>query len=133
MDTILIIEENKMMRENLTEIMELSNKVVFSAKSCYQGSEVAKDIHPTLIVCNVSNCRNPELEELKNLDGKRDSTGPAFIFINGTPEEPEMPVTGNCGTVEYLEMPFDGDELLGVVARCLVKREQFIKNLLMRN
>ena len=63
---------------------------------------------------------------------KRDSIGPAFIFINGTPEEPEMPATGNCGTVEYLEMPFDGDELLGVVARCLV-REQFIKNLRLRN
>ena len=133
MDTILIIEENKMMRENLTEIMELSNKVVFSAKNCYQGSEVAKDIHPTLIVCNVVNCRNPELEELKNLDGKRDSIGPAFVFINGTPEEPEMPATGNSGTVEYLEMPFDGDELLGVVARCLVKREEFIKILLSGN
>ena len=133
MDTILIIEENKMMRENLTEIMELSNKVVFSAKSCYQGSEVAKDIHPALIVCNVANCRNPELEELKNLGGSVDSTGPAFVFINGTPEEPEMPVTGNCGTVEYLEMPFDCDELLVVVTRCLAKREQFIKNLLLRN
>jgi DNA-binding NtrC family response regulator len=133
MDTILIIEENKMMRENLTEIMELSNKVVFSAKSCYQGSEVAKNIHPSLIICDVASCKNPELEELKNLGSKRDIIGPAFIFINGTPEEPELPVTGNCGTVEYLEMPFDGDELLGVVARCLVKREQFIKNLLTGN
>ena len=52
MKKILIIEDNEEVRENTSEILELSNYKVFTAENGKIGVEIAKKEKPDLIVCD---------------------------------------------------------------------------------
>jgi CheY-like chemotaxis protein len=50
---ILVIEDNQEVRENLVEILELSNFIVFAAEDGLKGVEIAQTHAPDLILCDV--------------------------------------------------------------------------------
>ena len=116
MNTILVVEDNEMMRENTTEILELSRYQVLSAGNCCLGIELAEKNHPDLIICDVST---------KEIDGVC-----SFEKLNNTAKEKKIPVivltTGKekseitslaSGTHNgALNKPYHGEELLEMVA-----------------
>ena len=56
---VLIIENNKEIRENTAEILELNNYKVLSAKTGSTGFDLAKQFLPDLILCDIM---KPETE-----------------------------------------------------------------------
>ena len=61
--SILVIEDNLEMRENISEILELSNYSVTTAEDGKKGVAAAKSDLPDLIICDVM---MPELEGLES-------------------------------------------------------------------
>jgi len=53
MKTILVIEDNKDVRENTSEILELANYKVLQAENGKQGVELAQNAKPDLIICDI--------------------------------------------------------------------------------
>ena len=56
---ILIIEDDKLLRENTAEILELANYEVFTAENGKLGVEQARKQDPDVIVCDIM---MPELD-----------------------------------------------------------------------
>ena len=59
MKKILLIEDDEVLRENTTELLELSNYQVYNAENGKVGIKVAKEIIPDIIVCDIM---MPELD-----------------------------------------------------------------------
>ena len=53
MKKILLIEDNREMRENTSEILGLDNYAVISAENGKVGVELAKKEKPDLIICDI--------------------------------------------------------------------------------
>jgi len=119
MKTILVIEEDKMMRENTTEILELSNYRVLSVENGSRGLEIALNKHPDVIICDEMLPRMDGLKILKKIRMTDGLHKIPFILITA-PDGRTGEINGVYeGASEYLAKPFEGDELLRIVAKCL--------------
>ncbi|HEX8549391.1 MAG TPA: response regulator, partial [Cytophagaceae bacterium] len=132
MKKILLIEDNKEVRENIAEILELSNYTVVSAENGKIGVDLAKKENPDLIICDVM---MPELDGfgvLHVLSKVPQTAGIPFIFLTAKAEKDDMRKGMSMGADDYLTKPFDDVELLDAVEIRLKKnsivKEEFTKN-----
>lgn len=127
MKKLLIIEDNNDVRENLAEILELSNYDVETAENGKIGVEKALKNPPDLILCDVM---MPELDGfgvLKILSKKPATSDIPFIFLTAKAEKSDFRKGMNLGADDYLTKPFDDVELLDAIEIRLKKSEK-IKN-----
>ena len=119
MKRILLIEDNLEIRENISEILELKGYEVMVATNGLEGLESAKLNMPDLILCDIM---MPELNghevliQLKK--GEATSTLP-FIFITASAEKKEMQMGLDLGANGYIRKPFEHEELMDEIERCL--------------
>lgn len=132
MKTILLIEDNKEMRENIAEILELANYKIHSAKNGKIGVELAKKQKPDLIVCDIM---MPELDGygvLNILSKNPDTANIPFIFLTAKAEKSDFRKGMNLGADDYITKPFQDEELLNAIEIRLKKTEilkkEFSKN-----
>lgn len=127
MKSILLIEDNKEIRENTAEILELANYRVTTAANGKIGVEVALKIKPDLIICDIM---MPELDGygVLYLLGKNNATANVpFIFLTAKTEKSDMRKGMNMGADDYLTKPFDEMELLNAIESRLRKHDVFAK------
>jgi len=125
MKKILLIEDNKEMRENTAEILELANYDVVTAENGKIGVELASQVNPDLIVCDIM---MPELDGygvLYMLAKKPDTSGIPFIFLTAKTEKTDMRKGMSMGADDYLTKPFEEMELLSAIETRLKKSEAF--------
>jgi len=118
---ILVIEDNQEVRENLVEILALSNFIVLSAEDGLKGVEIAQTLTPDLILCDVM---MPKLDGfgVLNILGKRpDTSGIPFVFLTAKAEIADFRRGMNLGADDYVTKPFYKDELLSVIETRLKK------------
>ncbi len=115
MNTILIIEDNDEVRENMAEILSLSNYKVITAVNGKQGVEAALAQLPDLIVCDIM---MPVLDGygVMHLLGKHEETATIpFIFLTAKADKADLRKGMEMGADDYLTKPFDGIDLLNAV------------------
>lgn len=120
---ILVIEDNTAMRENIAEILELSNYDVETAENGRVGVTSALEKLPDLIVCDVM---MPELDGygVLHMLGKNPSTmGIPFIFLTAKSENIDLRKGMSMGADDYLTKPFEEMDLLNTVEVRLRKSE----------
>lgn len=125
MTKILLIEDNPEMRENIEEILELSNYNVISAENGKIGVELAKRQLPDLILCDVM---MPELDgygTLYMLSKDPKTAGIPFIFLTAKAEKTDVRKGMNLGADDYLTKPFEEMELLGAIDMRLQRNKAF--------
>ncbi|QCK13615.1 response regulator [Mangrovivirga cuniculi] len=123
MKTILVIEDNEGVRENISEILELSNYYVKQAPNGIEGVKIAKNSKVDLILCDIM---MPELDgygvlHMLNKDPKTSAI--PFIFLTAKTEKGDIRKGMNLGADDYLTKPFDDTELLEAVEIRLKKAE----------
>ena len=126
MKKILLIEDNKDVRENTAEILALANYNVFTAKNGKEGVETAQKENPDLIICDIM---MPMLDGygVLQLLSKIDATsGTPFIFISAKADRGDMRKGMDMGADDYLTKPFDSAELLSAIETRL-KRSENVK------
>lgn len=125
---ILVIEDNLEVRENLTEILELSDYLVLEAEDGTEGVEIASREKPDLIICDVMMPRLDGFGVLNILSKKNDTASIPFIFLTAKAEKSDFRRGMNLGADDYITKPFYKDELLAVVETRLRKSEQVRKH-----
>src|ERR1035437_692273 len=121
--TILLIEDNKEMRENTVEILELSQYKVLTAPNGKEGVCLAQTHKPDLILCDIM---MPELDGygvLRILGKEAESACIPFVFLTGKAGNGTLRKGMTMGADDYLPKPFDDTELLSVVETRLRKGE----------
>src|SRR5688572_1339975 len=123
MKKILLIEDNKDVRENTVEILKLANYNVIAAKNGKEGVEFAQAENPDLIVCDIM---MPVLDGygVLHLLSKTDATSRIpFIFLTAKAERSDLRKGMEMGADDYLTKPFDDIELLNAIESRLKKTE----------
>ena len=90
MTKILLIEDNDDIRENVVEILELSNFEVYAANNGRQGVELALKHKPDIILCDIM---MPEMDGygvLEALNTHPDSKATPFIFLTAKAERVDI-------------------------------------------
>ncbi len=123
MKKILIIEDDKIMRENTAEILELAQFVVLTAPNGKLGSVMAREQKPDLIICDIM---MPELDgygvlHILSKDPKTASI--PFIFLSAKAERSEIRKGMELGADDYLTKPFEDTDLLNAIEVRLKKSE----------
>ncbi len=124
---ILVIEDNKDMRENIAEILELADYHVMAAANGKEGIKSVKNEKPDLIICDIM---MPELDGyavLSILSKDEDTTDIPFIFLTAKAERQDMRKGMEMGADDYLTKPFTDTDLLGAIEARLSRIEK-IKN-----
>src|SRR3954468_15065634 len=115
MRKILIIEDNKEVRENTAEILLLSDYEVLTAVNGKEGVEIALAQHPNLIVCDIMMPVLDGYGVLHLLSRHEDTATIPFIFLTAKAEKADLRKGMEMGADDYLTKPFDGIELLNAI------------------
>lgn len=121
MKKILIIEDNAEVRENVAEILTLSNYEVLTASNGKIGVQLASQHTPDLIICDVM---MPELDGygvLHILSKNPKTSSIPFIFLTAKAEKTDFRKGMNLGADDYITKPFDDVELLDAIEMRLKK------------
>lgn len=130
MNTILLIEDDAVLRENTAEILELSNYKVITAPNGRIGIEKALQENPNIIVCDIM---MPEVDGygvLEALAKNKDTQHIPFVFLSAKTEHKEIRKGMNMGADDYLTKPFDEEELISAVESRLAKAKILSENVL---
>jgi DNA-binding response OmpR family regulator len=120
---ILLIEDNKEMRENTSEILELSNYKVFTAENGKVGVETANREKPDLIICDIMMPVLDGYGVLHLLSKNKETSNIPFIFLSAKAERSDFRKGMEMGADDYVTKPFDDIELLNAIESRLKKSE----------
>jgi CRP/FNR family transcriptional regulator, cyclic AMP receptor protein len=129
MKKILLIEDNKDIRENTAEILELANYKVFTAENGKIGVEIALQERPDLIVCDIMMPVLDGYGVLHLLHKNAEVQHTPFIFLTAKTERQDVRRGMELGADDYLPKPFEGTELLNAIEIRLRKAEEIKKEI----
>ena len=132
MKTILVIEDNADVRENIADILELENYTVAIAENGTIGIEKAKTVKPDLIICDIMMPGISGYEVLQQLNEDSKTAGIPFIFLTAKSERSDIRLGMNMGADDYLTKPFEESELFNAI-ECRIKKHNFLKKEITRN
>jgi len=115
MKTVLLIEDNEDIRENMTEIMELANYKVLTAPDGKQGIELAVKQLPDVIVCDIMMPVLDGYGVIHMLQKNEATRNIPFIFLTAKAERAEIRKGMELGADDYITKPFNGTELLNAI------------------
>jgi CRP/FNR family transcriptional regulator, cyclic AMP receptor protein len=121
MKTILLIEDNDDIRNNTTEILELSNYKVITAENGKTGLEKAIEHIPDLIICDIMMPVLDGYGVLHAVHKNEAIKNTPFIFLTAKTERSDFRKGMELGADDYITKPFDGTELLNAVDSRLKK------------
>lgn len=109
---ILLVEDNLPIRENTSEMLELSDYAVVTACNGKEGLDMALDQIPDLILCDI---QMPVMDGYHLLDLVRKESSlnkSRFVFFTASAEKKEIEQGMLRGADDYIVKPFTGEELL---------------------
>jgi len=114
-EKILVVDDDESIRENIIDILEYEEYEVFSAVNGLKGIELAKKVHPDLILCDVN---MPEMDGygfLEEIQKDPDLKTRPFVFLTARGEKEEIRKGMDSGADDYLSKPFKAAELISAV------------------
>lgn len=123
MKTILLIEDDRALRENTEELLELSGYSMITAPNGKIGIQMAKEKLPDIIVCDIM---MPEVDGygvLKDLSSDESTKHIPFIFLSAKTEHKEIRRGMDLGADDYLTKPFEEEDLINAIESRLAKVE----------
>lgn len=125
MKTILVIEDEDAIRENLLRILNINGFRALGAKDGQSGIQQALDLQPDLVLCDVRMPHSSGYEVLTTLRTHPGTAATPFIFLSGYTSYAEIRQGMNLGADDYLTKPYTSQDLLDAIASCFRKKEVF--------
>ena len=119
MKKILIIEDNRELRENTAEILELANYETITAENGKTGIDLALRDQPDLIISDITMPELDGYDVLKVLRKYIRLKKTPFIFLTARSEKADKKKGEELGADAYLIKPYDIDELLQIISEKL--------------
>ena len=124
MKTILLIEDNDIIRENTAEILELAGYAVLTAENGKVGVEKALVTKPDLVVCDIMMPVLDGYGVLHIFTQNPHLAGVPFIFLTAKTERTDQRRGMELGADDYLTKPFEETELLSAISSRLSRFRQ---------
>ncbi|WP_179950038.1 response regulator [Lutibacter citreus] len=124
---ILLIEDDKNVRENTSEILELANYSVKTAENGKTGISIANSFLPDIIICDI---KMPVLDGygvLQIISKNQKLKHIPFIFLSAKTHYDDLRKGMEFGADDYICKPFEESELLRAIESRL-KRAKVLKN-----
>jgi DNA-binding NarL/FixJ family response regulator len=115
MKTILLIEDQPDMRENIATILEMEDFAVLTANDGKAGIALARDEKPDLVLCDVMMPVMDGHDVLHALRQDATIRGTPFIFLTAKGEKHDQRAGMNLGADDYLTKPVSAEDLLAAV------------------
>ena len=122
MKTVLVIEDNPELSENICESLELEGYRTISEKNGKNGFFSAKKTKPDIIVCDIMMPEMNGYDVFGALKKNNETFDIPFIFITASAEKNEISKGLNMGADDYLVKPFENNELLNSIKRIISRR-----------
>jgi CRP-like cAMP-binding protein/CheY-like chemotaxis protein len=130
---ILLIEDNKDVRENTAEILRLAQYEVVTANDGKEGVEKAHSEKPDLIICDIMMPVLDGYGVLHLLSKSQETSAIPFIFLTAKAERNDLRKGMEMGADDYLTKPFEEVELLNAIESRLKKndlmKKEFTRNI----
>jgi DNA-binding response OmpR family regulator len=124
MPIILLIEDNRTICENTSEILEMEDYTVVTASDGRMGFQKIIDLLPDLIICDILMPEMNGLELLAKLKSHTDLKTIPFIFYSAKSEKKDIIKGMDLGAYDYIVKPSDLKDLLASVRKCLVEKKR---------
>ncbi|WP_338733435.1 response regulator [Mangrovimonas cancribranchiae] len=121
MKTVLLIEDDAILRENTSELLELSNYNVIAAPNGKIGVEKAITHLPDIIVCDILMPKMDGYGVLQELTRHDTTKYIPFVFLSAKTERQDVRKGMNMGADDYLTKPFEEDELINTIESRIAK------------
>jgi len=129
MKTILIIEDDQLIRESIVELLETRSYRVLSAGNGIEGISVAIENQPDLIVCDVMMPGLDGYEVVASIRNEKKLAEVPFIFLSAKTQRLDLRKAMNLGADDYLTKPFKAQELFEAIEARLKRNESGEKKL----
>ncbi|OLP19999.1 hybrid sensor histidine kinase/response regulator [Leptolyngbya sp. 'hensonii'] len=126
MKKILVIEDEKAVRDSILDILDAEGFYAAGAENGQVGVELASQLQPNLILCDVM---MPELDGygvLRQLRLNPQTETIPFIFLTAKVERSDIRQGMTLGADDYLPKPFTHAELLQAITTRLNKQEAIV-------
>jgi CheY-like chemotaxis protein len=117
--TILLVEDNEPIRENTTELLELSEYNVFAASNGEEGLRIALEKFPDLILCDIQMPVMDGYHLLEHIRREPLLNNSRFIFFTASAEKREIEKGMQMGADDYIVKPFSGEDMLVKVKKLI--------------
>lgn len=122
MTTILVIEDEAPIRENLRQLLQLEGYTVLEAADGVSGIEATRTSHPDLILCDILMPGVDGYGVLAELRGAPAMAAIPFIFLTASANLEDRSQALKRGADDYLIKPFKIADLLAAIKQQLDKR-----------
>ncbi len=126
---VLLIEDDKIVRENTAEILSLANFNVATAENGKIGVELAKIFFPDIIICDILMPVLDGFGVLQILSKTPDLEQVPFIFLTAKTHHDDIRKGMESGADDYISKPFEESELLRSIESRLKRVEVFEQKL----
>jgi PAS domain S-box-containing protein len=124
---ILIIEDDIMLRENLTDFLSEKGYQVTAAEDGVTGVQSVIQQLPDMILCDITMPGMNGIGLLKTIQQIKTTSSIPFVFITAKVEKEDIRIGMQLGADDYITKPFDLNELLQTISIRLEKHERFQK------
>ena len=115
MKTILLIEDDQVIRENTAELLEMAGFAVHTAENGQLGVAQALAARPDLVICDIMMPVLDGYGVLQIFNQNAQLAGVPFIFLTAKTERTDLRRGMALGADDYLTKPFDKAELLSAI------------------
>lgn len=115
MPRILLIEDEKVLRDNLRELIELNGLNIKTAANGEEALQMLSTVMPDLIICDI---KMPGMSGYDVLDKVRsipEFVAIPFIFLSAKVESEDIRTGMNLGADDYLTKPVTRHDLLSAI------------------
>jgi DNA-binding NarL/FixJ family response regulator len=116
MKTILVIEDQPLMRRNLVTILEMEGYEALTADNGRAGIQLAQEELPDLILCDIMMPGVDGYGVLTSLRAHKSTAMIPFIFLTAKGEKADFRTGMNLGADDYLTKPVAKADLLAALA-----------------
>ncbi len=130
MQTILLIEKNSYILDNLTEYLEMENYTILASNNGKRGLQIAQEQIPNLIICDVWTHEMDGHQVLPSLLNTNKTIGIPFIFSTSMPDKINRASALKLGADDYIIKPFEIEILLNMAKTWIASGSKRCRNAL---
>jgi DNA-binding LytR/AlgR family response regulator len=127
MKSILLIEDDEYLRENISEILKNEGYFVKLASSGLSGLRALSKQEFDIIICDIMMPQMDGYEVLKAVKSRSTDVPPTFIFLTAKTERSDLRYGMELGADDFITKPFTRDDIIKSIKSQLDKRDSFSK------
>jgi two-component system sensor histidine kinase/response regulator len=125
--TVLVIEDEAPIRENIIEMLEMDGYYVLEADNGQTGLQLAQEHVPDLVICDITMPEMDGYDVLWGLRSEPETAAIPFVFLTARTARSFMRHGMELGADDYLTKPFTSAELLSAVEARLHRHEAILQ------